>query len=287
MRSGQVVDPYLRTLAWDQDRGNRFPMMRLDDQRAAEVRREARRFQAIVPPTHPDFAIYPAPNIAGRRQGFGGYDMTLHDGLDPQGGVLADRRQQMAMLEGGRGPGTMMSRDMSELRRQRSGVVTTGFQVQVPPETPWMMLRCASGSAEVRVTAGSTQGGGETSRRFFLGGGFTGAFMLSAWDIVRVEVLDRDADATQVTFAWVQEGLQAGNVTLYYPQRLAAGTYVVPEGAYALVADQNDAGFTWTNPLIAGWTANVGLSSGVQQDVLGTIATFTAINDVTWFLRPI
>lgn len=255
----------------------------------------------------PDSPIVQSPSMAGRRK-----DAQGAFGLDapPQGQIqlpAESRREVVGRIEGVRGPGTALRWDAQSAQRVRSGIIPpTGnvgspnwgggsMQQQVDPDMPWLTLRMRPNdsalgtAARIRVTAGSTQGGAENSRTFFIGGGFLGSFLLAGYDVVRIEVLERlQAGIQDVQFAWTREGMQAGAQALYYPERIQAGAnQPVPSGAYEIIPNTTDVQFAWSNPIITGFSADTGITTNTRNPVLGSEYTASMANNVLWVLRSI
>ena len=250
----------------------------------------------------PDGSIFPARSIAGERltfHGTGGRDQLNDFRARPW-----DARDQLgAAALGGRGPGFIPGWDNQERARRSSGklIGVQGMNQTVHHDRPYLSLR-ATASMSVRVTAGMA-GGFDQSRDFFLGGGYTASFMLADYDSVHVETLTVETATTELQFAWLTTGMQAGDQTLYIPMRVTVaflGIFtVVPQGAYLLYCEQNDPNWSWDVPVIAGYTVAAGggfpgvnagvpgLASAQSNQVMGTRFNPSLVNDIMWALRPI
>ena len=133
-----------------------------------------------------------------------------------------------------------------------------GFSSQVPQDRPWLTFTVPANlqSAQIQVVArlpgsGAVQSG--TQREFFVGGGWTAEFFLSGYENMSLRIRNTSAAATAVYYSWTEESIQVDQ-TLYLPQRIVAGTYLAPQGAYAFYVQNTDANFSWDAPVLAGFT---------------------------------
>lgn len=267
----------------------------------------ARRYGEPLPPLQrvaSRTSIFPSSVVGGQR-------------IDDQGavgrsapGAMLDvtweaRLQAGAMSSGSRDAGLDPHWDLGRNQNRYSGRLTAAGQSmtqRVDRERPYFTVR-ASGSADVRVTAGMS-GGFEQSRHFHVGGGFQGQFMLAEYDTVKLEFIATGAAATEVQFAWLRQGIEAGDVTLHLPDRIVAAQLnvlqFVPEGAYEVSVRAADLNWSWQSSAFGAFIINNtagGYQGLVGQDgvggiaatnpVLGAAFTPTVINDIVWHLRPV
>jgi hypothetical protein len=196
----------------------------------------------------PDTGIVgPAGAVAGRRQtswgSFGRQDLGI-DGIPVAS--LDDIRMQAQRLS--YGPAAPGANRMSGIVTSASGA--SAWSQRVPRDRAQLVLRATGeytilppgtslnsytfdGNARLLVTAG-VDGGMESQREFFIGGGLTANLVLDAYDYVKVSVLQLSGG--QVQFAWTKP-TASGNQTLYMPENVESDPSVgspVPEGAYAV-----------------------------------------------------
>lgn len=287
-------DPYAEWAQRERELGYRYPQPYAVA--AAEAARVPRLTLAeTMPDVGSHMAVFPAPSVAGKRAtSWGSY------GRDAE--VIPWDARTRAGGMSSRTPGLETEWDATEDRRRKSGrIVGTGGMTQtVHADRPYLTMK-ATASMQVRVTVGMA-GGFEQVRNFYLGGGFTASFMLADYDTVKVEVLLVEAATTELQFAWLGDGLQAGDQTLYMPQIIApadvAAFAVVPEGAYAVFCESNDADWQWDIPALAGYnigfgggfpglTSSLGVTAVEENRVMGTRYRPSIVNNILWALRPI
>ena len=243
--------------------------------------------------------IFDAANVAGQRTSmFGTHGLDA----DVYGAHTMDARQWANFEEtGSRNPQPLRTDIQEDAGRRVSGRLANGetMSQRIPKGRPWLTLRTTT-SAHCQVTA-QMSGGFEQSREFWIGGGSTASFLLGDYESVTVQVLGGSAITTQVQFAWVGEGMQAGSQELYLPQVIVATGFdgfgnplfaPVPEGAYQITPSLPDALWAWDQPGVAGFTNTTGItnvSSGVsaKNPVIGSRFHAGIANNVFWILRPI
>jgi hypothetical protein len=291
-------DPYADVAARAREMGARFPgayeAVAADAIQAGVAWSQPARPQPLA--RMPDLSgdnIFDAANLAGQRTSmFGSHGLDA----DVYGANTMDARQ-WANFEatGSRNPQVPNADLQEDAGRRVSGRLANleTMSQRVPKGRPWLTLRTTA-SAHCRVTA-QMSGGFEQSREFWIGGGSTASFLLGDYESATVEVLGASPTTTQVQFAWIGEGMQAGNQELYLPQAItpSAPLFVaVPEGAFAVSAGQPDAFWTWDQPGVVGYSGTVGIasvSSGVaaRNPVLGSRFMSGVVNQIMWILRPI
>jgi hypothetical protein len=227
--------------------------------RAAAEAIEASRYRTLHAgmDVRSDGPAYPAASVRGWRTTQMGTVGTM-PGYDSQ---PWDARQQAGFLEtGARPPGFAEELHRAERNRWQSGRLEQGTMTLYPSqERPYLMIRCpdtagdGTSSVSIRLTAGSP-GGAEFSREFFLGGGFTAAFLLDGYQTVKVQLLQvQNPGVDRIEWAWEVSGVQAGDQSLYLPQVLTPGgvmtVYDVPEGAFEVVWGDAPATLSWLNPV--------------------------------------
>ena len=204
-------------------------------------------------------------------------------------------RQWLAhQMGGGRGVGVDPRWDMGPSNRMISGVLPLGGQwsQRVFNDRPCLRLTATGGDARVSVRAGISQGGGETTRAFVLGGGFTATFNLAGFESAHVQIFLQEPAAT-TQFMWCTEAMSAGDQTLYNPVRIVAGAaaQAVPQGAYAIILRTTDAAWQWTNTVIASvpptQSVPVALTTNTTNTVMGTRFIANIDNEAVWLVRPI
>lgn len=288
-------DPYAGIVAREREMGVRFPTPYAAVAAAAvQAGVEWHGVRRAEPPVPPNMApagyLYGPGSVAGQHGTLWGTEGRV---ADPYGERIWDARQQANYREGGGRDPAVPSADLQQSNARMSGRLTVGETMaqRVPTGRAWLSLRTPT-SAKCKVTA-QMSGGFEQSRTFWIGGGSVGAFMLADYESMKLEVLDGDTTAAQVQFAWVAQGLEAGNQQLYLPEVIVAGAARdVPEGAFAVIVNTPDAGWTWTQPGIAAFSIASGVvavTSGVSatNPVSGAQYAPSVNNKVTWLLRPI
>ena len=240
---------------------------------------------------------YPAPNMRGwRSTQMGTYGRLT--GYDRQ---PWDARLQAGYIDAGaRGPGFADELDRAEKNRWQSGRLQQGSMTLHPsPDRPYLMLRCpdtsgnGTSSIHVRLEAGM-MGGASSTREFFLGGGFTASFLLDGYATVRIEIVQtQNPGVDRLEWAWEISGVQAGDQSLYFPQRLILGPGVwfsIPEGAFEVLWSGPLANITWSNPNIPAWVVDKAAPPQfVSLPIIGSRINFAGgVNTpVLWRLRPI
>lgn len=289
------ADPYADIVAREREMGFRHPTPYAAVAAAAVeagVQWNARPNAPALPPNvFPNGALYGAGSVAGEHVTPWGTEGRV---ADPYGERIWDIRQRMNYKEtsGGRDPAVPYE-DLQQSQARMSGRLTVGETMaqRVPSGRAWLVIRTTS-SAKCKVSA-QMSGGFEQARTFWVGGGSVASFMLADYESMKLEVLDGDTSSAQVQFAWVAQGLEAGNQQLYLPEVIIAGAARdVPEGAFAVIVNTPDAAWTWTQPGVAGFsiaTGVVAVTSGVAatNPVSGSQYAPSIGNQVTWLLRPI
>lgn len=309
--SGQLVDPYEQQAAFQRELGRRFA----EPYEAKVALIRMRQMQAAQADPRIDAgsrsAIYPAAAKAGRRMSS---MRTFGSAISES---VADTARNFLRHEP-----INTEQYRPETRMKRSGRLSLGQSMTqaVDRDRPWLTLRSTReievvngapvelGTVEVKVTAGM-QGGYTQSRQFHVGGGFTGDMLMGDYDNVTVEVVavSTTQQDTQLQWAWMSDGMSAGERGLYWYQAIWAGAKTndydaqmavrnpTPEGAYGLYVPADPDAWMWTNPApgMIQW-ANMVVSldaSGllVQNPVVGTMFTPTfnnaAVMNVLWALR--
>jgi len=296
-------DPYAELAARETDMGYRYPDAYSAAAAAATqvpwMEKPARAVEA--PP--PDLLPWIGPQATVPARGWAGQRITSFgtSGVDLKPWPTEwDARHKMGFIPtGSRDAGYSPEWDTPDRHRRVSGRLE-GLQTQdqhVFKERPWLSLRAANGTCHVRLTAGMS-GGMEAVREFFVGRGWTCTFMLAEYDHLKIEILEIDAVTTQLQYAWLGDGMQAGDQNLYLPQKIVLAQVgvpqPVPEAAYGVYTSIFDVAWTWTTPLIGNTQASgiassaVGATIPVQFNaVLGVFFTPSIINDVVWVLRTI
>ena len=302
--SGQVMDA-------NEDLAQQYRQTgrRLVDPRALRAAHEAGA-RAVAVTRHAGLRIgqrapYGPPSVRGWRQSqMGTYGRLT--GMDRQ---PWNARQQAGYMDmGARGPGFAEELDRAEKNRWQSGRLEQGSMTLHPtPERPYLMIRCpetsgnGTSSVHLRLTA-QAPGGAESSREFFVGGGYTANFLLDGYPSVRVQILQTQNATDRIEWAWEIAGVQAGDQSLYLPVNYTNYTGVdqpVPEGAFEIaIADLSVQRITWKNPL-QGAASEMNfnaplLTSFVFHQVLGSQVEFVGAGvpapadiPVVWRLRPI
>jgi hypothetical protein len=298
-------DPYAQIARRETEIGRRMPLpyQAASALAASPVAPELRYPVPAYEDAHGAQALFSSGSVSGRRE-------TLEGLVGKEGGLDTwDTRQKF-------GYGRLQSRsgyseewDNAANRERRSGkLFNIETQTQaVDPRWPYLYLRATGavaaagvnyvGNAQVLLTAGMYDtGGAEAQREFWLGGGFTGSFDFQGWDQVTIDVLSI-LSGTRVEFAWVTNGVQAGDRSLYLPGTFAAAvSQPVPEGAYQIVVEDPGAPVTLSWFTAAGVTISqvVGSVPGVnyllfgqQIPVLGTSLAISVACDMVWIERPI
>ena len=296
--SGQVTDP-------SEDLAQQYAQVgrRLADPYAARAAAEAHRLATqrtlSAGVRVGSDALYRAPDVRGwRTTQMGTYGrLTGHD-RQPW-----DARGQAGFTDGGvRGPGYSEELARAEKNRWQSGRLQQGsMTIRPTPERPFLMIRCpdtsgnGTSSIQLRIPAGAG-GGAETSREFFVGGGFPGSFLLDGYSVVRVEIIQsQNPGIDRIEWAWEISGVQAGDQSLYLPQVLnnpiapAATIFAVPEGAFQVAwGDAGIGNVTWINPLFAKTAFEAAPLSFAMYQVAGSqFSLIAAQTTVVWRLRPI
>ena len=283
--AGQHADPYEQMALNYKQAGRRFP-----DPQGAErslYYRDKIRTQTSNMPWIGSESPYGAASVAGVRQTQQGIIGKSDPRTDyyPDSRIKADMKVNVWNDEWG----------AAGIGFRRSGSLTTGTMEQaVNNDFPWLQLGIpvanSANSAIVRIQAGMSEGGMESIRTFFLGGGFTVALYLAGYDNVRLTVTNVNPAGVVVGFAWVVEGNQGGNLSIYRPFIVTAGMIgvpqPVPQGAFEMVPAATDPAWSWTAPLVPGFAIN-GITAGATQPVLGNLYTPGIANNITWILRPI
>jgi hypothetical protein len=290
------VDPYADVAAREREMGFRHPTPYAAVAAAAVEAGMAwhgpsRPAPAWNPNVAPGGYLFGAGSVAGEHTTPWGTEGRV---ADPYGERIWDIRQRMNYKEtgGGRDP-AVPNADLQQSQARMSGRLTVGETMaqRVPSGRAWLSIRTPT-SAKCTVTA-QMSGGFEQSRTFWVGGGSIAAFMLADYESMKLEVLSGDTSSAQVQFAWVSQGLEAGNQQLYLPEVIVAGgPRDVPEGAFAVIVNTPDAAWSWTQPGVAGFAITPGVvavASGVSASnpVSGSRYTASIGNNITWLLRPI
>lgn len=299
------ADPYADLAAREREMGYRHPSPYAAVAAAAveagvRFQEPARRSPLANMPDLSGGAIYDPLNIAGQRGTmFGTHGWTV----DPNGLEIWSARQFAGMqASGGRDPNVVPQDVQDGSGRRVSGRMTNGetMSQRVPKGRPWLVLRTTE-SAMCKVTA-MMSGGFEQERTFWIGGGSTASFLLNDYESAAVEVLGGTSASTVVQFAWVSEGMQAGNQDLYLPEVIAASGFdgsgnplfvAVPEGAYQVSPATTDALWLWDQPGVTGYQNAVGVSAGgaasgsTRNPVNGSRYHANVANSLMWILRPI
>lgn len=240
-------------------------------------------------------ALIPAASVAGWRRDRCGYFGELpQDPLRYEDMPMSERQWLAHQMGGGRGVGVDPRWDMGPSNRMISGVLPLGGQwsQRVFNDRPCLRLTATGGDARVSVRAGISQGGGETTRAFVLGGGFTATFNLAGFESAHVQIFLQEPAAT-TQFMWCTEAMSAGDQTLYNPVRIVAGAaaQAVPQGAYAIILRTTDAAWQWTNTVIASvpptQSVPVALTTNTTNTVMGTRFIANIDNEAVWLVRPI
>tara|TARA_R110000824_G_scaffold40930_3_gene122223 strand:+ start:4172 stop:5128 length:957 start_codon:yes stop_codon:yes gene_type:complete len=293
-------DPFDDLAATYRQMGRRFP-----EPYSASVEEQKNFFQdlkgiaaAQVGSSH----TFKADSVAGRRishQGFSGKGL-VHPGREGLGSFSA--RQNFGYQQTGERQAFFSDeweKTTSSIRN--SGFLTVrdkGFSSQVPQDRPWLTFTVPANlqSAQIQVVArlpgsGAVQSG--TQREFFVGGGWTAEFFLSGYENMSLRIRNTSAAATAVYYSWTEESIQVDQ-TLYLPQRIVAGTYLAPQGAYAFYVQNTDANFSWDAPVLAGFTMDAatyptwpGAVAGQKNIAVGTRYTAAIANSILWFIKPI